>query len=229
LEEFIVKKMMYVLMFAGLVFLFVTGCGSSGDSTKPEPIESPQVSSAVRRPDLLDHKNYVFGRDVPEWVMMDQGEIETLDRYKNDYVFKFQSPGAQNLQGAELWTKNFTANSEIAAQIRTRVQAKFAGSAAGDMNDLVSYMENTVKSLSDATFSGYRERENYWIQQRHYKADGSVDRDDFTYYSLYTIPRSTLDQLVNKALNDADIADKPKTENERTARERVKEAFAEGF
>jgi hypothetical protein len=56
-----------------------------------------------------------------------------------------------------------------------------------------------------------------------------VDRDDYTYYSLYTIPRATLDELIRKALNDADVAEKPKTENEQRARDLVKEAFSAGL
>ncbi|MDR3200449.1 MAG: hypothetical protein LBT68_03220 [Spirochaetales bacterium] len=162
-------------------------------------------------------------------IMMNVDDLEALDKYKSDYVFKFESPIAQNLQGAELWTKNFTANAEIAQQVQNRVQAKFQGAAAGDMNDLGTYMESTVKSLSDATFSGYRQRDNYWVKMRYYKADGSPESEGYTYLALYTIPRKTLDDLIQKALGSADTVEKPKTENERTARERVKEAIAEGL
>jgi hypothetical protein len=220
-----VKKIVYVLSLVALI-ASLAGCGSSGDTTSSGASISAPV---VKQPDMLDHKNFKWGTQPPEWVTQNVDDLEALDKYKNDYVFKFESPIAQNLQGAELWTKNFTANSEIAGQVRSRVQAKFAGAAAGDMNDLGSYMEATVKSLSDATFSGYRQRDNYWVKMRYYKPDGSPDNEGYTYLALYTIPRNTLDKLISEALNGAESAEKPKTENEKTARDRVKEALAEGL
>jgi hypothetical protein len=221
-----VKKLVYVLCFAALIASFA-GCGSSGETTTSSG--AAIVTPAVKQPDMLDHKNFKWGTQPPEWVTMNIDDLEALDKYKDDYVFKFESPIAQNLQGAELWTRNFTANSEIAQQVQNRVQAKFTGAAAGDMNDLGSYMENTVKSLSDAQFSGYRQRDNYWVKMRYYRADGNVDQEGFTYLALYTIPRRTLDDLIQKALGSAAAAEKPKTENEQRARDIVKNAFEEGM
>jgi hypothetical protein len=227
MEGVIVKKIVYVLCFAALIASLV-GCGSSGDATSAS--SGPAISApVVKQPDMLDHKNFKWGTQPPEWVTMNVDDLEALDKYKDDYVFKFESPIAQNLQGAELWTKNFTANAEIAQQVQNRVQAKFQGAAAGDMNDLGTYMENTVKSLSDASFSGYRQRDNYWVKMRYYKADGNVDNEGFTYLALYTIPRKTLDDLVQKALGSAETAEKPKTENEQRARDIVKKSFEEGI
>jgi hypothetical protein len=209
----------------------VLGCASGGDTSAPaqEPQQGTVIAQpAVKQPDMIDHKNFKWGTQPPEWVTMNIDDLEAMDKYKNDYVFKFESPVAQNLQGAELWTRNFTANSEIAAQVRTRVQAKFAGAAAGDMNDLGTYMENTVKSLSDATFSGYRQKDSYWVQMRYYNADGSPRQEGFTYMALYTIPRAVLNKLIQDALGSA-ATEAPKTENEKTARERVQQALAEGM
>ncbi|MCL1818346.1 MAG: hypothetical protein FWG35_05390 [Spirochaetaceae bacterium] len=221
------RKIVYVFVVAAIAASFA-GCGSTGNAPKKEPVGTVSVVSDVRRPDVLDHKNYSFGRDVPEWVMMERGEIEDLAKYESDYVFKFEESGA-NLNGVQLWARNFSAASELAQQIQNRVQVKFGGASVGDRNDTGGYMEAAVKSLSDATFSGYRERENYWLKRRHYKQDGSVDREDFTYYSLYTIPRKTLDGLIAKALGDADTQEKPKTENEKAARERVRAMIGEGI
>ncbi|MFQ3620854.1 MAG: hypothetical protein SNJ78_07905, partial [Spirochaetales bacterium] len=130
------KKLVFLLVTLAVAFTLVTGCASK---PKPKPAE-PQVSRPapvqplVKRPDILDHKNYKWGREPPEWVTMNVDELEKLEKYKDSYVFKFESPRAKDLQGAELWTKNFVANAEIAQQVRNRVQVKFAGAAAGDMN-----------------------------------------------------------------------------------------------
>ena len=82
------------------------------------------------------------------------------------------------------------------------------------MNKLESYMEQVVKSFSDASFSGFKQNDNYWVQMRYYKADGSVDAEAYTYLALYTIPKATMDSLVRKAMDDAATTVKPKTEDE---------------
>lgn len=231
------KKVLFSAVLVVLLFSLVTGCASK---PKPKPSPAPQAAPAqpapqpipqpiVKRPDILDHKNYKWGREPPEWVTMNVDELEALDKYKSDYVFKFESPRARDLQGAELWTKNFTAAAEIAQQVRNRVQVKFAGAAAGDMNQLGTYMEQVVKSFSDATFAGFKQKDSYWVQMRYYKPDGNVDQDAYTYLALYTIPKATLDELVRKALDEAGNTVKPKTPEEQTARKRVQEAFAEGL
>lgn len=220
------KRVLFVTVLVALLFSLMAGCASkpkAKPAVKAAPAELAQP--IVRRPDMLDHKNYKWGTQAPEWVTMDVNDLEAMDKYKSDYVFKFESPRAQNLQGAELWTRNFTAAAEIAQQVRNRVQVKFAGAAAGDMNQLGSYMEQVVKSFSDATFAGFRQRDSYWVQMRYYKPDNTPEQDAFTYLALYTIPKTTLDELVRKALDEAGNVVKPKTQEEQTARQRVQEAF----
>jgi hypothetical protein len=185
------KKIVYALCCAALIASFA-GCGSDGDTKSGGT--SPTVVSDVKRPDLLDHKNYTFGREVPEWVMLEQGEIEDLDRYKDDYVFKFEESGA-SLDGVRLWAQQFTAASTIAQQVQNRVQVKVAGANVGDRNEVGGYIEMAVKSLSDATFSGYKERENYWLKRRHYKQDGSVDRKILPTIPFTRFPRKPLTGL----------------------------------
>lgn len=218
------KKSLSLFLVIVMVFLLIAGCASK-PASKPAPAKPAVAQPIVKRPDLLDHKNYKWGKEPPEWVTMNVDELEKLDKYKDVYVFKFESPRAKDLQGAELWTKNFTAASEIAQQVKNRVQVKFAGAAAGDMNKLETYMEQVVKSFSDSTFAGYKQVDSYWVQMRYYKPDGSVDEDAYTYLALYTIPKATLDELVRKALDEAAEANKPKSPDEETARQRVKEAF----
>lgn len=223
-----VKKYLLFSIVVALVFSFVTGCASKPAPKPAQPQASKPAAPAqplVKRPDILDHKNYKWGKEPPEWVTMNVDELQKMDKYKDVYVFKFESPRAKDLQGAELWTKNFTANAEIAQQVKNRVQVKFAGAAAGDMNKLEGYMEQVVKSISDATISGYKQVDSYWVQMRYYKPDGSVDQDAYTYLALYTIPKAVLDELVRKALDEAAVANKPKSPDEETARKRVKEAF----
>lgn len=219
------RRKVFALVLAALALSLVIGCASKPKSSGTTAAPAQLAEPIVRRPDMLDHKNYKWGTQPPEWVTMNVDDLEAMAKYKEDYVFKFESPRAKNLQGAELWTKNFTAASEIAQQVKNRVQVKFAGAAAGDMDELGTYMEQVVKSFSDATFAGYKLKDSYWVQMRYYRPDGNPDGDDFTYLALYTIPQATLDELVRKALDEAGEAVRPKTQEEQTARQRVQEAF----
>ncbi|MFP4300849.1 MAG: hypothetical protein ACLFPW_01860 [Spirochaetaceae bacterium] len=223
------KRNILLLLMVSVLALLFAGCGSDPEPA-PEPSPTENVQEPIlKRPDMLDHKNYKWGREVPDWVVMSSQELEEMDRFDDQYVFKFESPRAQDLQGAELWTRNFQAASQIAQVVRNRVQTKFAGAAAGDMDMLETYMEQVVQSFSDAQFSGYQPVEDYWVQMRYYNDDGSVDEDAYTYLVLYTIPEQTLDRMINEALDQAENENQPETEEEETARERVKEAFENGL
>jgi hypothetical protein len=221
------KKILFWLCLVCTLAL-VIGC-STPAKVADEAKEDMADQALVKRPDILDHKNYKWGKDVPDWVFLDNMQLEEVGDFKDFYMFKFESPRAQDLQGAELWTKNFTAAAEIAQTVKNRVQVKFAGAAAGDMDMLETYMEQTVKSLADATYTGFTKVDDYWVQMRYYKPDGDVDEDAFTYVILYKMPKDVLDELVQNSLENSEAVDKPKTEDEKTARNRVKEAFSDGL
>ena len=229
------KKAIVVLSLVALAVAFLAvSCASAPppQAAQPTPAakqEPPKLQPIAKKPDMLDHKNYKWGTQPPEWVTVSVSDLEAMDKFKASYVFKFESPRAKDLQGAELWTRNFTAAAEIAQQVKNRVQVKFAGAAAGDINKLGTYFEQVVKSFSDATFAGYKLTDSYWVQMRYYKPDGNQDSDDYTYLALYSIPRATLDELVRKALETANTVEKPKTEEEKTARVRVDEEVKKGL
>ncbi len=211
-------------LFAILVAVLAAACASAPEE---EPERAPAPEPTTRQPEMLDHRNHKWGTPVPEWVTMEVDELEQLDQYEDYYVFRFESPRAQSLQGAEIWTQQFTAQSAITQEVENRVQTRFAGAAAGDMDLVENYMEQVVASVSDATVSGYRRARDYWVRMRYFDSDGDVDEDAYTYVVLYTIPQDTLNRMVQDALdrNDGSV----ESEEERTVRDRVKEAFERGL
>lgn len=207
-----------------LILLLLVACAGTPRG-RPRDVEMEEP--IVRQPDVLDHKNYAFGRDIPDWVFLEAWELEERRDYRDFYVFKFQSPRAQSLQGAEMWSRNFQAPRELVRIVRNRVEVKFQASAAGDLDRVDEYMEEVLSSVSSAAFSGYRPEADYWLQLRYYDSDGDALEDAYTYYVLYTIPREVLDRLVAEALAEAD--DDEVSEESRRVRERVKDAFANGL
>ncbi|MGP1594429.1 MAG: hypothetical protein ACTTH8_04195 [Treponema sp.] len=182
--------------------------------------------STVKRPEIVDHKNLKWGNPPPEWVTKERVEIEAMAQYKDLRIFKFESEKSKDLEGALLWMKNFTAMSDIAREIQTRVRDAAAAAAVGNKDGLESYMEQVVSSLSEATINGLKEEGNYWVLRRHFKADGEVEGDFYTVSVLYSIPRSIIEQLIQKAI---DGVAKPKTEEEVKARNLVNQAMLNNF
>lgn len=213
-----------IVMVSVLAAVFAAACASAPEA---EPERAPIPEPTTRRPEMLDHRNFKWGTPVPDWVTMEIDELEQMGQFQDYYVFRFESPRAQSLQGAELWTQQFTAQSAIAQEVENRVQTRFAGAAAGGLDLVETYMEQVVASISDTTVSGYRRARDYWVRMRYYEPDGAVDEDAYTYVVMYTIPRETLDRMVRDALdrNDGSV----ESDEERTVRDRVKEAFERGL
>ena len=169
-------------------------------------------------------------KKFPDWVKMtanpadieDSEAILKADKGKV-YVFVTTSQG-KSLDGVQSWAKNFNMAADIASMVSTRVQSTFAGAAAGDKDKLEGYMEQVVKTMSSATYSGARRRSEYWARIRETTPDGKVS-DYYEYYLLVTIPKDVLDSQIKKALDGADTAVKPKTAEEQTARDRVKKSL----
>jgi len=225
-------KRLSVLIVASAVIAFVgltlAGCGS-----KPAPVEeAPKgeivVETKVYPPKNIEHKKSALGGEVPDWVFEDQMDLEASDKYKDYYVFKFDERG-ESLDGVKAWTRSFVAATEVARMVSTRVMNKFAGAQVRDKNMVETYMEEVAKVLSEAQYAGARKVDDFWVYQQHYKDDGKPDKKLYMYLFLYTVPREQIDAAIARALDEQSGKVKPKTEEEKVARDRVKELFSDGM
>ncbi len=118
-------KVAVVLVAIGLLF----ACG-----TKPTPKQEQalKVEPRVYPPKVIEHKLTALGGDVPEWVFQyASGEdLEKKKDYKDLYVFVFEQSG-KDLEGVKAWTRSFSAATEVARMVSTRVMNKFAGAQVG--------------------------------------------------------------------------------------------------
>jgi hypothetical protein len=225
LEEF-VKKSIIVLFIAGVVLF--SGCKSQAKAVK-----APDYVEKTSAYEVVDHKTKSVGRDVPDWVTLYINDgvhgVESLPQYKDKYVFVGEDTGT-NLNALRQWVSGFSVNQEISRLVSSRVQAKFAGAAAGSPEAAFGrYYENVVKTLGNARFSGARKETDFWIQKRYYKARSrAVDHEGYEFYVLVSIDKPLLEEAVNQALNGVE-SDEPLTREQKTAVDRVKEAFYEGF
>ena len=190
---------------------------------------SSKAVSKVRKPEMIDHKNQQFGKEIPEWVSMEQYDIEQLPRYKDVYIFKFQSERSKDLEGAQVWLKNFTSNCEVSRLISQRINDKAVSAASGNSSSLDSYTKELVKLVSEANMNGLKKESDYWTCRRFYKPDGDVEGDFYSVFILYSIPRKTLDGIIKDAIAKANNKDKPKSQEEIDLRNMVNKAMTEDF
>jgi hypothetical protein len=209
------RKYVYLMLAAVVIAIVAIGCAS-------EPEEPPVTVDAPPEYKIIDHKTRDFGGDVPQWVTKSASELERSSEYSDFYVFMDDQIG-QDLEGLKLWARGFSIASEIARLVSTRVEDKFVGAAAGDRNSLETYLEEVVKSVSEAQYSGARVEEDFWVKRRK----ASDDSEDYRYLFLVTVPKQQIDDAIKRALEEAD--EKEPTADKKTAIDRVKQAFDEGL
>ena len=112
-------------VLCALVALVMFGCGTTKSAIKIN-------ESRVKKPEPIDHKNLKWGKAPPEWVSMERDEIEAIDKYQDVYIFKFESEKSKDLEGTQLWLRNFSATTELSKMITQRIKDVSAAAAAGD-------------------------------------------------------------------------------------------------
>ena len=210
---------------AAALVVLLAGCASTGER------ESDPSDEAVQPFVVLEHRGSSRGVDAPEWVrasLEGAQAVEQMDEFEGKYAVIVEETG-EDLRGVEMWAQNFSAPAQIAQRVSTRVEQRFAGAAAGEVDEIDTYMENVVKTLSDAQYSGFSLAGEWWVKYRWYEEDReTVDRDEYRYIVLYTIDREVLDRQVDNAISAVEAEmQEPETENERTVRERVRRSLQE--
>jgi len=232
LKEDTLKKLYGVLIFS-LMIMAIASCASQAASVTPPEAQKP--AEVVLPPDILEHKGTALGANVPAWVMayIESGSqgVEKLADYKGKFVVILDSEGASR-QGTQVAMDNMDAPVQIARYLSTRVQAKFAGAQVGDRDELTEYFENVVKTVSEATFSGFMTGPDWWVYLQYYKPGAKskteVDRRIYRVIKLYSIDQSVLQTQLDKYLKDAAGA-VAKTPEKQRAIDAVQNAFYEGF
>jgi len=214
------KSIIFGLLLVLLAGAFFVGCVSQPakeDTAKPTLAPPPP-------PQIIESKVSDFGGKVPDWLDKTVLELEKDKTYDGFYVFVVDESG-KNLDGLKTYAKNFVAADAVAKMVSTRVESKFVGAAAGDKDMLETYMENVVKTVSKANYSGLRVNDEFWVKKRYFNQDGSVDKEEYRYLFLITVPKKAVDDAVKNGFDSV----KPVTKEETAAVDRVKNAWGDGL
>lgn len=220
------KRISFIYLCCFFVVAFYTSCQTIDNSTK--------VARKVKDPEMIDHKNMQFGKDIkdiPKWITMELHEIEELPQYKSKdlVMFVFDQHNIKDLEAGKIWMKNFTVASELAKHISQRVKDSAAVAVAGNSSGVGAYMEELVKSVSEANISGLKKEGDYWTYRRFFTADGEVEGDFYSMYMLYSVPRKVLEGILKGAIDKANGKVPAKTQEEIDARALVQKAVIEEF
>ena len=78
----------------------------------------------------------------------------------------------KNLEAVKAWADNFEVATAIAGSVSSRVESTFVGSASGTPEGTYGrYFEEIVKSSAEATYSGARKIDDWWVLARRYDPD----------------------------------------------------------
>lgn len=210
------KKGFVYITLALIAAIVIAGCASAPET---QPAEFEQASFRI-----IEHKNSTLGGDVPDWTSRDVGELEQDERFEGKYVFRFEETG-EDLAGVKTIADNMSAPSEVARLISTRVEQVFAGAQVGDQDMVETYFENVVKTVSETEINGLRKYGDFWVLKQYVNEDGSAGEKEYAYYTLYTIDESIVAELVDRAIEGLEA----ETEEELTARERVRQVLEDEF
>ncbi|MFP4375841.1 MAG: hypothetical protein ACLFP4_02255 [Spirochaetales bacterium] len=189
---------------------------ASGPDTQPAEMEEASFR-------IIEHKNSTLGGDVPDWTSMDVGALEEESRFEGRYVFRFEETG-QNLTGVRNIADNMNAPSEVARLISTRVDQVFGGAQVGDQDFVETYFENIVRTVASAEINGLRKYGDFWVL-KEYTGGSRAGEQEYAYYTLYTIEEEIVEELIDRAIENLDA----ETEEETTARDRVRQILDGGF
>lgn len=222
-----------VAMLAMVATLFLVGCASNKTEEPPVSLRDVETTNRVAV-EVIEHKGSALGvTALPIWVETYILEgitgLEQLPAYKDFYCFVGEETGT-NINAVTTWASLFDASSDIASTVSNRVSTLFTGSAAGSpTTEYGTYYEQIVRSAANATYSGARRVNDWWVLTRRY--DGRTAKEytqEYTAYVMYTIARDTLDRQILGILDGTSTAGL--TTAQQTAISNVKELMrAEGF
>lgn len=221
------KKILGILIVL-LTLTAVIGCASK--PATPTGVNPPAPTVKVYPPQIIEHKGTAFGRDYPKWMdaaLDGPRAVEKLAEYANKYVVVVQEEG-MDLSGAQLAASKINAQTTLSALISTRVKDTFAGAQVGDKDKIETYMERAVKSVSEATFTGFAMESDWWAKLQTFTPDGKADKQVYRVIQLWAIDKDVLKKQIEKQLSGA-AADEPKTEAKQKAMDLVQQSFFDGF
>jgi hypothetical protein len=200
-------KNIFVLMVV-VCIAALSGCASKKESL--EDIKPQDLTGSVKI-ETIEHKGSALGiNQLPVWVQVyvERGipGLEALSDFDGQYCFVGEGTGT-NLNALTTWVSNYNVARDIASSVSNSVNAKFVGSETGSPQaNYGSYYETVVTTTANATYSGARKLNDWWLLTRRTEPGSKKSTDEYRAYVLYTIDRQALDQQILGIMNQVSLA-----------------------
>ena len=154
--------------------------------------------------------------------------VEKLPDYANKYIVVVQEDGDRTSPASSSPPARSTPRPTIAALISTRVKDTFAGAQVGDKDKIETYMERAVKSVSEATFTGFAMESEWWAKLQTFTTDGKPDKQVYRVIQLWGIDKDILKSRSTSS-STAPPPPSPRPSDKQKAMDLVQQSFFDGF
>jgi hypothetical protein len=205
------KQLMGAVVMAAVIGLGLGSCAT----TAPSAI----AVADVPQPELLNWKNRDMGLQLNDWAPWVKNYVannsvaalQKLDDYKDYYLIIGEDSGP-NLNFINTWANEFNAQKQLSTTLRnavatTNIAASQGKEVSANVNDpetgkFARAINTTLSASSQTISSGLTKEGDFWTLTRTYRTkDKSKDyTDEYHYFVLYKILKTTLNKLADSAL-----------------------------
>lgn len=159
-----------LLFFAAGPLVFCACVNQKKIVFHPEPQSGLKQTGTVGTGEIIESRNGPAGAPMPEWVNRfyhgGVRHVETLDIYRDKYVFIGENRGA-NLNALRQWAERFTAAQDFPRLAAARVESRlFAAASLYPDDEYGEFFEAVIKSVSDAEYPEAVKENSFWVKRR---------------------------------------------------------------
>jgi len=227
-----------------LAVLLFTACNSQKgkvifipDPSQNAQQEQPGLSKSWR---IIESQGGSGESGIPAWARgyFEKGVqgIETLDAYKDKYVFIGKNRG-DNFNALQQWANSFAVEQDLPRLIVQRVERRFVAAAALYPDDEYGeYFAHIIKRVSDEEYSEAVKELIFWTKQRSIpteeeEADPETETiitERYEFLILISIDKEAFQTQMHAIMGDTKTDISP-TRDQAAAISNIRAAFFEGF
>jgi len=230
-----------------LSIILLAACSTKKDAVifRPDPVQDklPEQTVLSESWEIINSQTGSPEKGIPAWLRgyLDKGVqgIESLDTYKNKYVFVGENQG-NNINALQQWADGFTTAQDLPRLIVQRVEKRLVASASLYPDDEYGeYFAYLIKKVSDGEYPDANKEQIFWIKQKRISNSGennenaeappaNDDPERYGFFVLITINKESLQNIIQKIMADIKTNTAP-TKQQRAAINTINQTFFEGF
>ena len=168
------KKRQLLLIF---LIIITFNCNKNNSAN-----ETPEVENIQNKEwQIIETKSSQFGKEEPAWISRTKSEIESMDEYRDYYVFIINEEG-KDLEGVKRWMKNFSLTRSISDMLSKDVKVE-------ETNGTTTTVVTTSFNLNASKIKVIDE---YWIK---YQKIDNPQEIKYKYTMFVVIPKKEIDNM----------------------------------